>query len=663
MQVKSRYLALVILFCASSWLSAVVGVAAGATEADRLSRAMEEMRGGDWAAALKAAGPDGSLANDLIEWHRLRAGRGTAEQVTDFLERRSDWPGLAWLRQKSEAAFDGAGTTRVLAYFEAQPPQGAEGVLVHAKALIDAGREGDAFTGVVAAWRTMPMGKGLHAAYLKSYRKLLGPHHVARLDRMLWDGHMSSARRMLGLVDEGQRKLAEARIALHDMAGGVDTKIAAVPEALKGDPGLSFGRFVWRDRKGRDEDAIDLLLERSTSIEALGEPAKWATRRRNLARQEMRNGDATRAYRIAARHHTDADAGYAYADLEWLAGFIALRKLNDPATAIKHFQRFDASIASPISKGRAGYWLGRAYEALGDAEGAQEAYAMGAKYQTSFYGLLAAERIGRPFDPALASPPKPPSWREADIANSSVLQAGMLLLDANEPDLAERFFTHLVESLDTVSANQLGAMALEMDRPHLAVMIAKRAARTAMVLPAAYYPVHAVGAMRLPMAPEMTLAIARRESEFDPVVVSGAGARGLMQVMPATAKLVAGQLGILANHSTSRLTDEWRYNAKLGANYLAGLAGEFDGNVVMMAAGYNAGPRRPIQWMERYGDPRDGTPDTVDWIEHIPFNETRNYVMRVTESLPIYRARLGGKALPIPFSQELTGSTLRAFAP
>ena len=165
------------------------------------------------------------------------------------------------------------------------------------------------------------------------------------------------------------------------------------------------------------------------------------------------------------------------------------------------------------------------------------------------------------------------------------------------------------------------------------------------------------------MAPEMTLAIARRESEFDPVVVSGAGARGLMQVMPATARTVASSLGIMAQHSTGRLLTDWRYNAKLGANYLADLAGEFDGNVVMMSAGYNAGPGRPVRWMERFGDPRRGGMDIVDWIEHIPFNETRNYVMRVTESLPVYRARLGKSALPVPFTQELVGSTLRAFAP
>jgi len=653
----------IVAFVVVFWMSVWLPVAADANEADRLEAAMAEMRKGDWTAALTASGPDQSLANDLIEWHRLRAGRGTADQVTEFLQRRADWPGLAWLRQKSEAAFDGVETARVLAFFAEQPPQGAEGVLIHAKALIADGHEGDAYAGIVVAWRTLSMGAGLQSAYLRSYKKLLKPHNEARLDRMLWDGRMGDARRMLDLVGEGHRKLAEARIALRNRAAGVDAKIAAVPEELQDDPGLAFDRFVWRARKGKRADAITLLLERSTSIAALGEPDKWTRRRRDLARYEMRNGSAARAYRIAARHFSEPGSGYGFSDLEWLAGYIALRKLNDPATAIRHFQRFEASVASPISKGRGGYWLGRAYEALGDAEGAHEAYARGAQFQTSFYGLLAAEQIGRPFDPELTNPPKPPPWRSSALMKSSVLQAGLLLLAANEPEPAERFLTHLVESLDPVSGAQLGEMILEMDRPNLAVMVAKRAARKALVIPAAYYPVHAVGHQPLPMAPEMTLAIARRESEFDPVVISGAGARGLMQVMPATAKLVAGELGILANHSTDRLISEWRYNAKLGANYLAGLAGSLNGNVVMMAAGYNAGPGRPLRWIEQFGDPRLGEVDVVDWIENIPFNETRNYVMRVTESLPIYRARLGGEALPIPFSKELTGSTLVAFAP
>jgi soluble lytic murein transglycosylase len=406
-----------------------------------------------------------------------------------------------------------------------------------------------------------------------------------------------------------------------------------------------------------------MMMDRSTSASKLGEPGKWLRRRRDFARQLMRDKDYERAYQLAAYHFATPEDGYGYSDCEWLAGYIALQKLHDPALAAVHFQRFLASVDTPISVGRGGYWLGRAHAAMGQPDKAYEAYAKAADYQTSFYGLLAAEKLGRPFDPALAKPPQLPSWREADFMQSSVAEAGLMLLQAGDLPLAERFLTHLVEGLPPVQAHQLGQMAVDLKQPHLAVMISKRAARDGVELKGAYYPLHPVAQHQLPMAEEMTLAIARRESEFDPEVVSHADARGLMQVMPATARQVASELGILANHQTAQLTADWKYNAKLGANYLAMLAGDFRGNVVMMAAGYNAGPHRPKAWMERYGDPRDGDPDIIDWIEHIPFNETRNYVMRVTESLPVYRARLGKTALPMPFSQELRGSTLHTFAP
>ncbi|NOD99211.1 transglycosylase SLT domain-containing protein [Ruegeria sp. HKCCD6228] len=656
----TRFLALltaVILYSVTATHSARADAAAD------LRAGLNEMRKGDWNAALRVSGQRGSVSRDIIVWHWLREGFGSSGDVLVFLERRPDWPGLAWLRRKSEPVFTGADPDRVLKFYADMPPQTAEGALNYAVALKAKGRIGEAEADIVTAWRTMPMGSGLQKSYLENFAKLLKPHHAARLDRMLWDGHLVSAGQMLPLVGPDERKLAEARIALQKRQPGVDTKVAAVPKSLADAPGLAFDRFVWRDKKELDDSAVDLMLARSTGPDTLGEPDKWAEGRRRLARLEMRSGRAARAYDVAANHHMTPEMGYGYADLEWLAGFLALRKLNDPATAVRHFQNFSDAVKSPISKGRGGYWLGRAYAALGDADKAYDAYAMGADYQTSFYGLLAAERIGRPFDAELANPRRAPHWRQAEFADSSVLEAGLLLLKAGEANLSERFLTHLVESLDPVQANQLGDLVIELKQPHLAVMIAKRAATTGTVLPAAYYPVHPVADMRLPMAKEMTLAIARRESEFDPVVVSGAGARGLMQVMPATAKLVAGELGILSGHQTGRLTTDWQYNAKLGANYLSGLAADFNGNVVMMAAGYNAGPRRPISWMERYGDPRTGEVDIVDWIETIPFSETRNYVMRVTESLPVYRARLGQPALPIPFSQELIGSSLAAFAP
>ena len=631
--------------------------------ADRLSEALDLVRDKDWNAAGERAGPETTVARDIVEWHRLRAGEGTSRDVMSFLARRPDWPGLPYLRQQQEENLAKAPHPVTISFYSNHSPKTAEGALSLGRALIRAGRRSEAEAEIIRAWQTMPMTEELQSAFLADFGSQLRPHHVARLDRLLWDHHLVSARRMLDLVPDGPRKLAEARIALQERTAGVDAKIAAVPGDLKDDAGLAYDRFDWRDQKGRREGAIEMLMERSTSADRLGRPEDWLRRRRDLARQDMRDGNNERAYQLAAHHFSTPDAGYGYSDCEWLAGYIALRKLNDPALAAQHFERFLSSVETPISIGRGGYWLGRAYAALGQVEQAHAAYAKGAAYQTSFYGILAAEALGRPFDPELATPPALPGWRSARFLNSSVTEAGLQLLRAGELSLGERFLTHLTESLPPQEALQLGQMAVEMGQPHLAVMIGKRAAQDGVELKGAYYPLHPVAEQKLPMAPEMTLAIARRESEFDAGVISHAGARGLMQVMPATAKLVAGELGILDDHKTARLTAEWDYNATLGAQYLARLAEEFGGNVVMMAAGYNAGPRRPLAWMERYGDPRDGTPDIIDWIEHIPFNETRNYVMRVTESLPVYRARLGKAPLPIPFSRELKGSTLAAFTP
>ncbi len=625
--------------------------------------AMDAIRAQDFEAAFAAAGPPGSVAHDVVEWHWLRAGRGDATAVLGFLARNGDWPGEAWLRKKSEGAFVTARFGQVLEMFDAADPQTPDGVLAYVNALRAAGREGEADATLVLGWRTMAMGATQQQAFLAAGRGLLKPHHAARLDRLLWDGHKLSARRMLTQVDDGTRALALARLALQDQAAGVDTLIAKVPEALAEDPGLAYDRFEWRARKGRDADALELMMERSTSAEALGQPEHWAKRRRGYARELMRAGEYQRAYDVAMRH--GLVDGSDYADLEWLSGFLALRYLNEAETALLHFLRFDDAVRSPISKGRAKYWTGRALDALGDDQVAQVAYREGAAYQSSFYGLLAAEKAGLPFDPELANPPEVAPWKAAPFATTRVSQAAMALWEADEKVLAERFFTHLTESLGPDEASRLGQMALDLGDPHLAVMISKRAAQGGMVLPGYYYPLHPVVGESLPMAREMVLAIARRESEFDPGVVSGAGALGLMQVMPATGRLVADDLGVGATHTTPRMLNDWRYNAQLGARYLATLAGAFDGNVVMMAAGYNAGPGRPTRWMELYGDPRGRKPalDIVDWIEMIPFGETRNYVMRVTESLPVYRARLGQDPLPQPFSAELRGSTLRAFAP
>jgi soluble lytic murein transglycosylase len=654
MQAMTRILTLLLLVF-------TLAAPANAERPRPLGWAMDAMRAGNWESAAQIAARDGVVAADVIEWHRLRAGRGTYAEVRTFLNRRPDWPGEAFLRRKSEPAVLEQSDATILDFFRETAPQTPLGVLAHARALAAVGRSGDAQAHVILAWRTMPMNPTSQALFLAEHGPVLKPHHAVRLDAMLWEREHAEARQMFDLVSGADKALAETRIALQRRQGDVNAMIRALPASHADDAGLMHDRFEWRIRKGYTKDAKSLMISRSTSAEALGRPENWGNRRRALARGEMRSGDPKRAYLMASQHFMSE--GSHYADLEWLSGYIALRFLDKPHAAYQHFLNHDEAVKSPISQGRAGYWQGRALEAMGDPEGASVAYSEGAKYQTSFYGLLAAEKVSIPFDTALKGAKPATDWRKSPLVRDPLFEAGMLLQASGEMSIAERFWTHLAEQLVEADIALLGQAAIDMNQPHIAVMIGKRAAQRGLQIAAPYYALHPLIEMDLPMAPEMTLAIARRESEFDPVVQSGVGARGLMQVMPATARDVARDLGLSALHTTDRLTADPDYNARLGAKYLSQMAGRFSGNVVMMSAAYNAGPARPPRWMNDYGDPRTNTIDIVDWVEMVPFRETQNYIMRVTESLPIYRARLGKDPLPIPFSKELVGSTLKAFAP
>ncbi|MEX5730075.1 soluble lytic murein transglycosylase [Rhodovulum iodosum] len=613
-----------------------------------LELAMREVRADNWVAARRLAG--GQVARDIVEWRFLRAGEGSFADYSAFLSRNGDWPGLDRIRARAEAAIPAdAAAEEVVAFFAGRRPITGNGALRLVQAHAALGQVGDAEALAVLTWRSMPLSSGAQVALLSRFPQLLAAHHTARIDAMLWQGEEASARRMLPLVPAGWQALAEARLALRARAPGVDARIAAVPGALADDAGLAYERFLWRTRKGLQDDAIALLVARSATAEGLGQPELWSNWRRIYARRAMRADDGALAYRLAARHHLSE--GSAYADLEWLAGFVALRQLGDAETALGHFDRFAAAVETPISLGRAGYWQGRALEALGRGDEAQAAYARAGQHQTAFYGLLAAERAGLPLDPALTGQEVYPDWREASFADSSVLEAAVLFHRAGERNLAEWFLTHLAETARADGQRQLAGLALSLDDPHIAVRIAKVAAGQGNVMPRAYFPVTDLARARHPVDTELVLAIARRESEFDPVVTSGAGARGLMQLMPRTAEAMARKVG--APYSSAALLTDPEYNARLGGAYLAQLVEEFGPNPLLVAAAYNAGPSRARRWVEDRGDPRMAGTDVVDWIEMIPFRETRNYVMRVSESLPVYRARLSGETGPIRFTDEL----------
>ncbi len=604
-----------------------------------------------WAEASEIASREGTAGRAIIDYMRLYARLGTPSDLLAFLDAQPIWPGLDQLRRRNEEVMSTGTPDQVLAFYQDYSPGSGVGALSFAGALAKTGQEGEAKATLVLAWRTLDLTTAEHNAFIDAFGDLLKDHHAARLDMALWRG-LKDVKLMLPLVDEDRRKLAQARQSIEE---GKTVKDSDLPKGAKTEPGIAYARFDQHIRKDRDVKAIELLLKMSAIEGGLGQADRWSGWRRNLARTKMRAGEPDLAYKIASSHQMVE--GWPYADLEWISGYIALRYLEAPELALDHFQRFRAAVASPISLGRAGYWIGRAQEAMGDLEAAQISYAFGGQYQTSFYGLLAAEKAGIPLMDELRGIAPESDWRAAEFAQWDVFKAGVLLASMNRISRAEQYFVALAAVLDEGNLALLGAALQDLNQPHLQVMIGKAAAKRGLVVPGPYYALHPLTEMSLPVEDELALAIARRESEFDKSVVSGAGAQGLMQLMPGTAKDVARDLGI--THSRSRVLSDWAYNAQLGSEYLAKLVKRFDGNVIMVSAGYNAGPGRPVRWMEEYGDPRQPGADIIDWIEHIPFRETRNYVMRVAESLPVYRARLGKDPLPVPFSEELVGGTLK----
>ena len=607
----------------------------------------------DWAEASSRAQGAGAVGADVIEWQRLRAGEGLLGEYEAFLARRPDWPGLPYLKAAGEVAVArSTDPDRVLQYFGGEAPAKATGILALTAALEAKGRHAEAVEAATIGWTKLKFTADEQAHLLDTYGPDLRVAHELRLDRILWDGNRADeGARMLPLVSKDWAALGKARLALRADKDGVSALVNAVPKALKDDPGLAFERFLFRMRHDNYADAAALIVDRSASAQGLGDPMAWAAKRADLARILMRKGEPKSAYRVASTHHlTDlGDMG----DLEFLSGFIALRKLNDPARALQHFERL-AGATTPISQARAQYWLGRALEASGDKTKARSAYGKAANYQTSYYGMLAAEKLGLTLDESLLSNAPPAgSWKGAGYAKSSVLEAAARMAAAGNEQLSARFMLHLGESLSDAELGTLAGLALDLGQYRSAVLIAKAATERGLVFPSAYFPVPDMIPEALPVSRALALSIARRESEFDPEARSPAGALGLMQMLPATAAEVAKDQGI--KYSEAKLASDSAYNATLGAAYLKELVDQFGPSVALVASGYNAGPGRPRGWVDAFGDPRLASTDVVDWVEMIPFTETRTYVMRVVEGVVIYRAKLRGTAGPVNISDELTG--------
>ncbi|WP_282023961.1 lytic transglycosylase domain-containing protein [Limimaricola cinnabarinus] len=605
----------------------------------------------DWDEARALAAPLGAVALDLVTWERLQAGQGDWEDYVSFVAAHPDWPRLEEIRAEGERDMPkGLPPEQVIAWFGDAAPETGEGAVRLAEALMAQGKIDAAREALVEAWLTLGLDGSGHAAMMDAFGDILAPHHAERIDAMLWRWRITDAQRLFDTLSDAERRVAEARVALIRDQGAA-AALGRVPEALRDRPGIANARFNRFADKGDYSEALEIIERHTGSEDALGDPFRWASWRATLSRWLMRNGEPERAYDLASQHFLTE--GTFYADLEWLSGYLALTYLDDPQKALDHFQNLEGDVESPISLARAGYWQGRAREALGAYDTAALDYARAALHQTAFYGLLSAEKLGLSLDPALTGHEPVADWRQGKFLEDDRTQAVAFLLDAGQYRDALRFTIALGRSLDREGLAQLGRMLMERDETHLALTLGKAAAYRQIVIPEIYFPLHALAETEMPVAPELAMAIARRESEFNIGVGSPVGALGLMQLMPATAEEVSGWLGL--PYSRAKLTTDWRYNAQLGTRYLAYLQETFGQSPVMISAGYNAGASRPRTWMAERGDPRIGQADVVDWIEHIPFTETRNYVMRVSESLPVYRARLTGETGPVNFTDLLNG--------
>lgn len=633
-----------LLLCAPQ--AEAQGTPPPARAAGHLATALDEGAAGNWDRARRLAAPAGAIAEAVVEWHRLRAGDGDWRAVSAFSAAHPDWPEIDRFHARAEATLAGSAPPQaVRSYFADRAPATGAGAVALVAARGALGDAAGAEAAAVAAWRTLSLSEVEERSLLAAHGRALAAHHDTRLDMLLWRRDRGGAQRQAARMDAGARALAAARLALAARDDGVNALIAAVPASRAGDPGLAFERFDWRMHNQLHDTAATLILERSAAG-TLGRPEAWARGRAFLARQALGAGDARLAYRLAAGH--GLESGASFADMEWFAGFVALRHLGDAETALRHFLRLRVGVSAPISLSRAGYWEGRAREALGQGANAAAAYAFAAEFATTYYGQLAAERAGLAMPAALAAPDGP----VGRLPDHDLLRAALLLRDAGAWHRARQFYLALGHQVDTADRAALARHAVALGELNWAVTLGRT---TGGDIPVdAAFPIHPMARMDLPVPTDLVLAIARRESEFDPAVISPADARGLMQVLPGTGREVARRMGVAFEDAW--LISDPALNVRLGATFLAELRQRFGPGLALVATGYNAGPARPPQWIERLGDPRTMDDDAlVDWIERVPFAETRSYIMRVAESMVVYRARLAGAPVAVELTSLLRG--------
>jgi soluble lytic murein transglycosylase len=595
------------------------------------------------ASSSAAASSDRALLRAYEAWRDLSAP-GEYIAFNDgyrFLKERPDWPRQNMIRLNTEAAaLREAVAPSILALFCREfPPLSGRGMIACARAGVGGSKE------IAQGWKQGDFTPEEEKNILAREGKLLTPaDHEARADRLLFEDKASAARRILFLLPQNARALYEARIALVTNAPDAARKVEAVPRARQSDAGLIYNRLQWRHRKGKSDGVYELF---ALAPKDPPYPDLWWPLRMLYARKALEISDYRRALRIL--EHPGAVKSEYLADTLWFKGWLELEKLKNPQAAYPHFYQLFRNVKTPVSKARAAYWAGRAAEANGNPDIARNWYEKAARYPSVFYGQLALARTSPGAPLTLPPPPKLSEKARGAFAQREMPRLIRLLIAAGQENEADLFVIALAEAAATPEAMALVAdFARKQGQIFDGVRVAKLALQRRMLLVEFGWPKIALP-QDLPLEPALVLSIIRQESEFNPRATSPAGARGLMQLMPATARETARKLGL--GFAIPRLFEP-DYNIILGSDYLARLIAGFDGSYILAIASYNAGPANVRKWIKKFGMPPQSPEGAVNWIESIPFGETRNYVMRNFENLQMYRTLMDART-PVALREDL----------
>ncbi len=603
-----------------------------------------------------------STVKQLLLWRITTNSKAqpSFSELEKGLSELSDWPKTREMQKQAESllVYENLSSKELDAWFSKYPPMTGVGKLAYAKFLKANNKTSEAKSVIKDVWLNYALPSSAEKEILLVYGSTLTrADHSARVDMLLWGNQRSSAKRLLKRLSSPEQKLVQARLALMEGRRGVDNLMNAVPKKYQSDQGLLYERAKWRRRKAKNYDgAIESILQISPEgVSSAGLSKIW-NERSILLRSLIKERRWPEAYKIAADHGMTKGVGFAEA--EFYAGWVSLKHLNENQTAFEHFDTLAKGVGSPISLSRGLYWRGEALTALKRNDEALESYKEAAQLNFTFYGQMAAQRLRdsglSEAELAFSLPEAVTEEQKQGFHDRPLIKAAILLAETGRLKSFERFSFHIDDSLKTPQEHQiLFDLALHYLEPRAGIRNGKAGLANGVVTPDAAFPV-----IELPNSagsgiaePALVLALSRQESELTPTAISHANARGMMQLLPSTGRLTARNAGL--PYRQSWLTDDPTYNFRVGRRYLDDLIEEFDGSYILALAAYNAGPSRPKRWIKEYGDPRKGEIDPIDFIESIPFSETRNYVQRILENTQVYRHRLSGNPISIALSKDL----------